>query len=846
MNDQTWQAYAQMPIDDIFKEFDSSLQGLSHADVVRKQKIFGLNQIKESEHTFISILVQQFKSPFFLILGSIGVISLTLGEWYNGIVILLCIGVNVIVGIYQEYKAESILKTLKQYLILKDRVIRDGKEQVVSSADLVPGDIVLLLPGDRIPADMRLVRAENVIVDESVLTGESIVVNKSSDPLPMQPADVTQAANLLFSGTMMASGKAIGIVYATGAHTIMGDLVYLTVSQMRESSFAKKIAKLGKVILVVILLMLSFVVAAHLFFRPDHLSLIDLFIFASALAITVIPEALPVVVTFCLAQGVSRLAAKKVLVKRLSAIEDLGSIQVVCTDKTGTLTENNLEIAQIHPTNSHDVAWFALLAAESSYEVLGNLQKGFDAVLFAQATDQQKKELTNMQRIAEVPFDPQRKRNLILVKQPDGKHLLIVRGMVHAVIALCKKTEQPVIDALNAWTESQERLGHRVIAIAFKEIDSTVVDPKNALEYEYDLNLAGALSFVDPIKKTAFQAIRKARKLGIGIKVLSGDSKEVVGAVCKEIQLIGKPDAVLSGSEFDKQSAEQKQHSAFEYQAFARILPEQKYEIIQSLQTQYEVGYMGDGINDVPALKQSDVSIAVEDAVDSAREVSDVIILQKSLLTLVNGIEEGRIVFANTAKYIKTMLSSNFGNVYALSFITLFIDYLPMLPLQLLLVNLLSDFPMIAISTDEVDDALVRKPSRYAASEFVIPAILFGVVSSLFDLLFFAVFRKQMPATVQTGWFTLSILTELVFIFSIRTERPFYKARRPSAVLISLAVIAGLFAIFLPYMHWSQKIFKFVPLSFHHMMLIFAIVITYFVVTESVKNVYYRNTNHTI
>jgi Mg2+-importing ATPase len=830
--------YATSPFDAVAKKFNTSYAGLSENEVKKRQREFGLNKIQEQDRTIINILASQFTSPFFYLFAVIAIISFLVREWYDGIAISLFIMINALAGFYQEYRTEHALKLLRTYLIHHVKVRRNGKEVELLSEEIVPGDVVLLFPGDRVPADMRLALAENVQMDEGVLTGESQPVSKTADPLKQKPEQYIDASNIAFAGTLVISGKAEGIVLATGGNTAMGEIVYLTVSSMRESNFAKKIGHLANIIIILVVVTLGVVFAANVLFKKGHVDLFELFIFSTALAITITPEALPVVVTFSLAQGVSRLANKKVIVKRLSAVEDLGSVQLVCVDKTGTLTENTLKVADIYAADKKGAAWFTLLATETPFSAIAKITKGFDNALWDFFDKNEQQSLMNTKKIGEVPFDPSRRRNTVVV-QHEGKTYLIARGMVDEIISRSQKPALLQDDDFSAWAQREEMRGRRIIAIARKEV-SNISSKEEIEKEEHSMEFLGAISFEDPIKKTASEAIAKAQKLGVKVKVISGDSKDVVGAVCKQIKLLQDSNQVLVGIEYQKMSDEEKKKACFEFDAFARVFPDQKLEIIKFLQEKYEVGYMGDGINDAPALKIADVSIAVQEAVDSVREVADIILLKKSLLVIINGIEEGRIIFANTFKYIKTTLSSTFGNFYSLAIATFFLDYLPMLPLQLLLVNLMSDFPMVAISTDAVDYEEIKKPAGYLIRLLLGPIILLSIVNSASDMVYFWFFIKYEPNVLQTGWFLINIFTELAFIFSIRTQGPFFKAPRPSLILIALVIIAALVAISLPYIPFTQKLFVFTRLNWHQLLIIAQIILGYFIVTDIVKCLYYK------
>ncbi len=836
MSNNTFLLYSNNSVDEALKKLDSSYDGLSSKEVAHRQKIYGLNKLGEQKTSALVVLWRQLKSPFFFIFLGIAIVSLLAGEHYNGYVIFLCLLVNVSLGFFQEYRAERSLYLLKKYLIHVERVIRDGKEIEISHDDLVPGDIVMLTPGTVIPADVRFVQTENVLVDESILTGESAPVKKISTILSKKNLTVYEASNIGFAGTTVVTGKAQALIIATGKDTAMGEIASLTVATMRESSFAKDVGKLGKFIIKLILITLVVVFIGNVWIKQGKIDVISLFIFSTALAITVIPEALPVVVTFCLSQGVSRLAKKKVIVKRLSAIESLGSVEILCTDKTGTLTENVLTIANVESENPEKTVFYATLGAESSWDFLPQQTKGFDHVLWNYLTEEQQKKIVSYTRVTELPFDPLRKKNSVVVKK-NHSYELVVRGMPEEVISLCTISNHHMVER---YLNQEGQKGNRVLAIAHR----TIPGNSSILDEEKNLTFLGFISFVDPLKPTAIEAVQKAKKLGIIIKVLSGDSKEVCGTVAYNIGLIEDSNEVITGFEFSKKSMHEKRKLVEQYSVFARVLPEQKYEIIQLLQHNHEVGYMGDGINDAPALKIADVSLAVQDAVDIARETADIILLKKSLLVIVNGIEEGRIILINTFKYLRTTISTTFGNFYSVALISLIIDYLPMLPIHLLLANILTDLPMISISLDTVSTREVKHRTVMNVRDIIIIATILGTVCTVFDSIYFGFFKKNIPNMVQTGWFTFSVLCGLAFIFSIRTKGLFFKAPRPSYVMIMLSLGMALLAVILPYIEWAQRIFTFTPMPLAHLYFIFFLVVCYFVTSETIKCLYYKYRNN--
>lgn len=842
---------AAKSVEEVLQKMQSAKIGLSQETANVRLNEYGKNEITSSETSWVTILLRQFKSPFFYLLLAAFVISFFVGEKLDAFMILLFVCINAVLGFFQEYRSEQTVALLKKFIASKVRTLRDGKETLVEAHNLVRGDIILIEPGDIVPGDVRLIDAYDLTINESVLTGESEPKGKGLEVVG-EVREVGEAANICFSGTEVSSGKGTGLVFATGKDTNYGDIARLATSTKKESTFEKEIGKLSKFVLVLVAVTLGFVVLTNILVR-GHFSPIEFLLFAIALSVSVIPEALPVVTTFSLSIGARRLAKKSVVVKRLSAIEDLGSIEILCSDKTGTLTENKLEVVGVHSENPKEMLTFAHLA--STYIPLsrnaGN--NAFEeAIIGALDKYDKKKTYKTYKRIHEIPFDPERRRTSALIANRLSQ-IVISRGAAESVLPLCDMTKREYDEAME-WEKERGLLGIRVLAVAAKKIKKgkdIYIDyrlrgddeDKNVLEKEEkDLQFLGFISFKDPIKKSTFNALEKAKALGVQVKILTGDSKEVAGAVAKDVGLVGDVGEVVTGSEFEKMTSHDRHSAVMNCHVFARVTPTQKYAIIELLKEHHEVGFLGEGINDAPALKDANVGMVVQSASDVAREAADIVLLDRSLAVIVDGIHEGRNVFANTSKYISTTLSANFGNFFAIAIVSLLIDYLPMLPLQILLVNLLTDFPMIIVATDTVDSSDVATPRKYDLAGFAFLAILLGVVSTFFDFVFFAVFKASGPSVLQTNWFIGSILTELVFIFSLRSRKFFLKAKFPSWPLITLASLAALVAIALPYTAFGHETFKFVSPTRMGIILIIGIVLTYFMTTEIVKLRYYKMT----
>ena len=651
-----------------------------------------------------------------------------------------------------------------------------------------------------------------------------------------EPAsELYEAVNLGFSGTTIVSGKGIGIVVATGKETALGTIAKLVTETKRVSGFATGIGRFSSFILRLVVITIALMFFANLIIKGGDVRVGEFFIFSIALAVSAIPEALPVVTTFSLSRGALRLAKHKVVVKRLSAIEDLGSIDVLCTDKTGTLTENRLTVAETYAADPHHALFLAALGSPQS-SGKKDVNNAFDRALWDALDSEQQQQVNGFRQIAELPFTPERRRNTMLTAASDGTFTLIVRGAAETILPLCSGLAHHLQPEVENWIDQQGRQGRRVLALALREhADSTLHE-----EDEHDLRFLGLVSFVDPVKKSTADAVEKAKQLGVTIKILTGDGPDVAGAVAKTIGLVENENDVMTGSQLEERPAVEQLEAVERIAVFARVSPQQKYRIIQLLQQRYQVGFLGEGINDAPALKIANVALVVESASDIAREASDIMLLQKGLNVIVDGIKEGREVFANTTKYIKSTLASNFGNFYTIAVVSLFINFLPILPIQILLINLLSDFPMIAVATDSVDSEELQRPKSYDVKKIALVATLLGLVSTVFDFVFLGVFFHSGPQVLQTMWFLESILTELLFLFSIRTRGVFWKAKRPSTPILWLTVLAAIVTITLPFTHIGQTEFHFARPQAWAMAALFIIVILYFAASECVKLLIYR------
>ena len=829
-----WSEFSALSVQKTLTNLNSRNSGLTAAEAVMRLRSSGPNSIPRRQVEWWHILSRQFTSPFIYLLILAAVVSGLLESLLDASIIMLFVFLNTALGFLQEYRSDRTLKTLQKYLQSHSRVIRSGNIVNIPVQDLVPGDILELEPGDILPADVRFISVTELVIDESVLTGESAPVVKSSSPLSLPAPDLYQAQNIGFSGTSIIKGRARAAVIATGLDSSFGQIVSRAMVSGQISAFETDLSGFGRFVLRLVVITLVFLFVANLVLKGGSVSPVSLLVFSIALAVSVIPEALPVVMTFSLSRGASRLARNKVVVKTLSSIEDLGGIQILCTDKTGTLTENRLTLSDNFSASSVPVTAMALAGVPASS------QDPFDITLRENLTDSGRQVLFGLVPVTILPFDPVRRCTSALVRT-GRRHLVILRGAPEVVLPLCSALPLGQDSSLRKWTAGANRMGYRLLAVAQKKATASLSlsRPESTPGFE----LIGLIAFSDRLKSTALQAVKSAGQLGVRIKILTGDSPEVAGAVAAEIGLISQPDQVLTGTELDKLSPDQLAEAVLEFSVFARVNPLQKNEIIDTLQKKYSVGFLGEGINDAVALNSADIGLVVAGAADVARESADIILLEKDLNVIIEGIRIGRTVTSNVGKYIVATLTSNFGNFFALATASLLIKYLPLLPIQILLLNFLSDFPMISIATDNVPDTQLNHPVRFNIRRLMLMAVILGSISTLDDFAFFALFQGISPQVLLTNWFIGSTLTELALLFSIRTSGPFYKGIAPSRPLLYLTVAAAFTAVILPFTPLSRT-FSLTPPSAFHLFLIFSLVLIYFFATELAKLALLRHSNN--
>ncbi len=819
-------------------------QGLAKREAARRLQSHGANRVGgDSRVRPLRLLARQFESPLVLVLIFGAALSYVLQEWVDGSIIVAIVVSSALLGFYQEYAASTALLELRQRLALTAKVLRGGVVTSVPASAIVPGDVVQLSAGNLVPADGVILSATDFLVTEAALTGESMPVEKRPGTVPAGTA-IGGRSNCAFSGTSVRSGIASLLVVATGAQTALGTVAASIGEAQPETEFERGIRQFGYLLVKVMILMVLFVLTvSQLMGRP----LIESLLFAVALAVGMTPELLPAIVTVTLSAGAHKMAKQGVMVRRLEALENLGSMDVLCTDKTGTLTEGAVTLSaclDLDGRESAAVRQFAFLNA--TFET--GIENPIDQAI-VEAGRKAGLGTGAYVKVDEMPYDFVRKRLTIVVAE--GKkaktRLMISKGSFKAVLASCasamiagrkRKLTAALKARLQASLDRNGDEGFRVLAVATREV---AVQADYTIKDERDMTLAGFLLLADPPKADAKKAVADLSALGIRLKVITGDNQQVARHVAKAIGL--NADTFLSGPQIAAMKDEALTLLADKADLFVEIDPQQKERIILALQKAgHAVGYLGDGINDAPALHASDVGISVDTAVDVARQSADIVLLKSDLDVLRQGVESGRLTFANTLKYISITTSANFGNMISMALVTPFLPFLPLLAKQILLNNFLSDVPSIAISSDNVDPELAQEAERWNVGEVRRFMIAFGLVSSVFDLVSFAVlmnFFVAGEAEFQTAWFIVSLLTEITVVFSLRTRLPAYRSRPGLPLMLATLIVAGA-AMALPYVGPVARAFSFTPLPPGVMALLLLIVVAYLLANEFTKLWYYR------
>jgi Mg2+-importing ATPase len=840
------QKYWSISSSDVLDQFQSSEKGLTRSQVNERLIRYGTNEIsKRKVRTGLFIFLSQFKNPLVIILIGASIVAGFLGELTDATIIIVIVAINGLLGFYQEYRSEKAVERLGKYITFTAKVVREGEKRQVNTKQLVPGDVVLLGTGDVVPGDMRLLNVDELSIDESTLTGESYPVRKTSSEISTENPPIHEMKNIAFMGTYVKGGEGVGVIIATGKDTYLGKTAQLLKKIKRESEFQKNITKFGYTLIKIVLASVVLIFLINILLVRDIISTI---LFSVALAIGMVPEALPIVITITLSSGALLLAKKNVIVKRLVSVEDLGNVDVVCTDKTGTITENKLTLEKYVDVNGNledKLILYSLLC--NPIRKKKDIGNPIDVAIWNYAKQNfDTKALEKYSIIKEMPFDSNRKKMSIIVKA-DGKLLLISKGAPESILDISTNVWQNGEVSLLKDKDATKRLyeeygnkGYRVIAVAYKEVEEKESYTK---EDEFGLTLLGYIAFMDPPKKTAKQAIKLSRKLGIEIKILTGDGPYVSKEIAHQVGLKVKDDEIMLGQEVDKLTDEELQEKVNKIIIFSRATPEHKYRVVKALRKNGRVtACLGDGVNDAPALKEADVGIAVDQGSDIAKDAADIILLKKGLRVIVDGIYEGRRTFSNIVKYVIYTISGNFGDLYTIGAASAVLHFLPLLPSQLILANFLTDTPVIAVSTDNVEKEALIRPRRWNITYIFKFGGLLGLVSSIFDviliLLLFLVFTADKDL-FRTALFIEIVLSEVLVLFMIRTDKFFLKSEPPSRKLVGASLSALLITFALIYLPITS-IFEFTFLPLLLLGIVILVVVGYVITTEIVKLAYFK------
>jgi len=836
--------------DAVLKQLKTQITGLNEIDAISRIKQYGMNEIaREKPKTILMHLLTNLRNPLVILLSVLAVISYLTGDMRATVVISAMVLLGVVLRFFQELRADHAAEKLKAMVSNKATVIRDGKEKEIPLKMLVPGDIINLAAGDMTPADVRILTAKDLFLNQAALTGEALPIEKNAESCPEDLQNPLDLDNLCFLGSNVVSGTAVAVVIHTGEKTYFGSLAASIVEQREITSFDKGINGFTWIMIRFMAIMVPIVFLINGISKHNWL---DAFLFAMAIAVGLTPEMMPMIISVNLSKGALMMSRKKVIIKRLNAIQNFGAMDVLCTDKTGTITEGKIILEKyldVLGGTSTRVMHYGYL---NSYHHTGLKNIMDEAILAHGELEETLKANVKYHKIDEIPFDFTRRRMSVIVEDETGLNTLICKGAVEEIMGCCNRVEinGEVLQMLPEYKEKAKTVvsdlnsqGFREVALAYKEMPGAPDEPVYGVKDESDLVLLGFLSFLDPPKKSASEALKQLAFLNVGVKILTGDNEVITEYICKQVGL--STENILLGSQIETMNEEDLAKAVNTTSIFAKLAPNQKEHIIVALQRSgHVVGFMGDGINDAPALKSADVGISVDSAVDIAKESSDIILLDNSLLVLQQGVMEGRRVFGNIIKYIRMAASSNFGNMFSVVGASAFLPFLPMLPIQLLTNNLLYDFSQTTIPSDKVDKDWMKKPRQWQISGIQRFILFIGPISSIFDYLTFFmmlyVFNAwNNPALFHTGWFIESIFTQTLIIHVIRTNKiPFIQSRASWPLLVSSIAIV-LVASWLTISPLAGPL-GFVPLPPLYWLLLAIIVISYVVLTQLVKTWYFH------
>ncbi len=830
---------------ELYSKLKITGSGLTSYEARERLAYFGTNTLKPPKRSdILTLFIGQFKSPIILILLFATILSFFLHDPADAAIIFTIVFVSGILGFWQEYSATDAIKKLLAIVQIKATVIRDGEQQEIRTEDIVPGDTVILRAGDIVPGDCRILESKDIFVDESMLTGETFPVEKDTSTIP-EDTPLAQRSNTLWMGTHIVSGSAKALVILTSSDTEFGKVSERLKLKSQETEFEHGIRRFGYFLAEVTLILVIIIFAVNVYL---HRPVMDSFLFSLALAVGLAPQLLPAIISINLSHGAKKMAKKKVIVKRLASIENFGSMNILCSDKTGTLTEGVVRVhsvADIQGNSSEKVFTYAYVNA---YYETGFANPIDEAIRNFRLVD-----LTGYVKHDEIPYDFIRKRLSIVVSH-DNECLTITKGALTNVLEVCSTAEygdgeiagiSAVIDQIQKQYFHFSSKGFRTLGVAYKRMaDKSCPEGKDRMlinkDFESEMTFIGFVVLEDPLKPMIIETISRLKGFGVSLKVITGDNKLVASTLSQKIGLLGS--TIITGRELRNIGDNALLKCVSETDVFAEIEPNQKERLIIALRKAGNVvGYMGDGINDASAIHAADVGISVDSGADVAKDASDIVLLEKDLSVLIDGVHEGRRTFANTLKYIFMATSANFGNMFSMAGISLILPFLPLLPKQILLTNLMTDFPEMTIATDNVDNEMVDSPRRWNINAIRKFMITFGLISSIFDYLTFGLLLLILHASesqFRTGWFIESVISASLIVLVIRSRKSFLKSRPGKHLLIATLTI--MFLILILPLTPVGKIFEFVALPVTTYLLLLLIVALYILTAEITKRIFYR------
>jgi len=840
------EAISLASVPDCLRWLRSSPEGIGSEEAARRLRAFGPNSIGGQERTALGILREQLANGLTLLLLAAGLVTLVLGDFVDGAIILGLLLLNSSLGFVQEYRSQRALADLRRLVEVHTRALRDGREVTIPARNLVPGDVVLVRAGDLVPADLRLVEGAGVEVNQAALTGESLWQEKDPAPLKEPARSLGSIADVLFSGTSVVAGAGRGVVIGTGRQTAFGRTASLLQEIRGASDFQRSLTRFGGFLLRFGLVLTAVVFAANALLGRGLIVSLTL---ALALALGLVPEALPAVTITALSLGAAALARKKVVVRRLAAVEDISAVDVLCTDKTGTITQNRIAVTGLwSEVGEPELLRAAVLC--SGFPERGESPVDEAIIRAAQERGIDLARLAGIRRLATLPFTSARKRMSVVVVPPTGEAgqaELIAKGAAAVVLERCDRVRRgresveigPERAALAERVRAAAEAGNLVLAVASRPISP---HPKIAEAEEQGLTLLGFVMLADPLRPGVEDALRRARALGLSVKIVTGDSRYTATALARAVGLPCGPGQIVTGADLrDGRDIAQVAERAY---VFAEVAPEDKYRLVRALQSAgHRVAVTGDGVNDAPALKAADVGIAMQSGTDVAKDASDLILLENDLGVVVDGLREGRRIFINLNRYLLYTMVSNFGNVLIVAVASFLLDFLPLLPTQVLLLSILPDVAMLSIATDRVSARQVARPRRWDIRQIVEPSVYLGIVNALFAFGLLRFFQGAPPDELRTAWYLLLVVTAILVLYPARSHGLIWQDVPPSWEVLVATSGCLLISILLAELPLTRTLFGFVPLSSAVQLGIFGYSLLYVLAADLLLLAYFRQTS---